>query len=149
MSDEMLLQLNRQHAEGMAKYTYFLLAASGAALAYALNDLKGEALSWVVAPALISVLLWLGSFFCGCRQINYVQSALNSNYQLLQLHAGTHPAQPRHPQEFQIAAEVTKAAIDSKNNSAAMFYRLQFWFLGAGACSFALWRVTQMFLLAA
>lgn len=67
-----------------------------------------------------------------------------SNYLLLQLQQGTHPAQPRGQQENQIALEVTRQAIETANNTARTFFRLQFWLLSFGVLIFTVWRVLEM-----
>ena len=45
MSEDYLLHLNKQHAENHSKYVYFLLAATGAALGYALQKLDASTYS--------------------------------------------------------------------------------------------------------
>jgi hypothetical protein len=139
--DSYLLHLNRTHAEGHSKYVYFLLAATGAALGYALQKLDNSTLNWQVWFGLIAIAAWLVSFFCGCRHITTIQSAINSNYQLIQLQQGNHPMQPQSHEEMQIAWQVTTKALDSKNSKAQLFFRLQFWLLAIGVLLFATWRV--------
>lgn len=140
MSDD-LLHLNRTHAEGHSKYVYFLLAATGAALGYALQKLDSSTLNMQVWFGLAAIACWLISFLCGCRHITTIQSTILSNYQLLQLQQGSHPMQPRSQEERQIAWSVTANAIESKNNRAQLFFRLQFWLLAIGVMLFATWRV--------
>jgi hypothetical protein len=144
VADETLLHLNRLHADSQSKYVYFLLAATGASLAYGLQKLDGVALTWWVSPGLFALALWLLSLFSGCKYVTSVQSAMYSNYLLLQLQQGTHPAQPRGPQETQIALEITRQAIDTTNNTARTFFRLQFWLLSCGVLIFTMWRVLEM-----
>jgi hypothetical protein len=146
MSDDShLLHLNRTHAEGHSKYVYFLLAATGAALGYALQKLDSSTLNTQVWFGLAAIACWLISFFCGCRHITKIQSAILSNYQLIQLQQGSHPMQPRSPEETLIAWSVTTSAIESKNNKAQLFFRLQFLFLAIGVLLFATWRVLALF----
>ena len=144
MTNETLLHLSRLHADSQSKYVYFLLAATGASLAYGLQKLDGVALTWWVSPGLLALSLWLLSLFFGCKHVTSFQSAMYSNYLLLQLQQGTHPAQPRGPQENQIALEVTQKAIEIANNTARTFFRLQFWSLSFGVLIFTAWRVLEM-----
>jgi hypothetical protein len=124
---------------------YFLLAATGAALAYALQKLDSSSLNWQLWFGLSSIACWLFSFFCGCKHITAIQSAILFNTDLLQLQQGRHPMQPQSPQETQMAWESTRRALDQKNNSAQLLFKLQFWLLAAGVLLFAAWRVLVLF----
>jgi hypothetical protein len=144
VTDETLLHLNRIHSDSQSKYVYFLLAATGASLAYGLQKLDGVALTWWASPGLLALGLWLLSLFSGCKHVTSVQSVMYSNYLLLQLQQGAHPAQPRTPQETQIAIGITRKAIETKNNTARTFFRLQFWLLFFGVLIFTAWRVLEI-----
>ena len=144
MADETLLHLGRLHADAQSKFVYFLLAAAGTSLAYGLQKLDGVSLTWWVSPGLFALVLWLLSLFCGCKHATSVQSTLYSNFLLVQLESGTHPSQPKAPQEAQIALDITRQSIRSKNNTARTYFNLQFWLLSIGVLSFTAWRVLEM-----
>ena len=143
MSDE-LIHLNRIHAEEHSKYVYFLLAATGAALGYALQKLDSSVFDRAVWLGLGAIASWLMSFFCGCKHVTAIQSAIQSNFQLVQLQQGNHPMQPRSPQEMEIAWRITNKALVSKNNTAQLFFQFQFWLLAVGVLLFATWRVVVL-----
>src|SRR5690606_13658826 len=111
-----LLHLHRAHADGHSKYVYFLLAATGAALGYALTKLDASVPSGPVWLGLAAIVGWLASFLFGCLHISKIQATIFSNYQLLQLQHGSHPMQPNSIEELAIAQSVTKQAIEAKNN---------------------------------
>jgi hypothetical protein len=140
MSDE-LLHLNRIHADEHSKYVYFLLAATGAALGYALEKLDGSTFDCKVWFGLSAIAVWLVSFFCGCKHITKIQSAILSNYLLVQLQQGSHPMQPQSPEGIQSALKITGEALESKNKSARLYFLLQFWLLAIGVLLFSAWRV--------
>lgn len=140
MSDE-LIHLNRMHAEGHSKYVYFLLAATGAALGYALQKLDSSAFDQPVWFGLAAIFCWIVSLFCGCKHITQIQSAILSNSHLLQLQLGSHPMQPDSQQGFEIAWKITSEALETKNNRAQLFANLQFWLLAIGILLFATWRI--------
>lgn len=144
MSDE-LLHLYRAHAEGHSKYVYFLLAATGAALGYALNKLDASAASGPVWLGLAAIVSWLASFLFGCLHIGKVQATIFSNYQLLQLKHGSHPMQPRSAEELEIAKRVTREAVEAKNQTAQTYFQFQSWLLAIGVVLFAAWRVALLF----
>jgi hypothetical protein len=144
MSDDHILHLSNRHAEEHSKYVYFLLAATGAALGYGLQKLDSSTYNSEVWLGLGAIALWLASFFCGCKHVTTIQSVIMSNFHLVQLQAGTHPAQPRSEVELRIAWEVTNRSIETKNNRAQLFFQLQFWLLSFGALLFAAWRVVAL-----
>jgi hypothetical protein len=48
--------------EGQDKYTYFLLAAAGAAVAFAVTQSQTATLTWSKVPLALAVLSWAFSF---------------------------------------------------------------------------------------
>ena len=143
MSDE-LIHLNKLHAEGHSKYVYFLLAATGAAFGYALQKLDSSVFNCQVWFGLAAIACWLVSLFCGCKHITTIQLAILSNSHLLQLQQGNHPMQPNSQQGLEIAWKITSEALESKNNRAQLFFRLQFWLLAIGVLLFSTWRVVVL-----
>lgn len=145
MSDQSdLLELYRLHSDSQSRYVYFLLAATGAALGYGLQKLDGLSFSWWITPGLLALASWLASFFCGCKRITWVQSAVYANYALLQLKYGHHPEQPTHPQLTQAAMDGTRSAVEKNTNKARTYQTLQFWFLAVGVALFVSWRVLEI-----
>lgn len=144
MSDK-TLHLNRVHADGHSKYVYFLLAATGAALGYALQKLDGSEVDWAIWFGLGAIALWLVSFWLGCKHISNIQSAIWANFQLLQLSDGSHPNQPASLDELAIARSAAAQALTYRNNAAQMFFNWQFRLLALGVLSFTTWRVLVLF----
>lgn len=141
--DNGLLELLKIHSESHSKYVYFLLGATGAALAYALQKIDGAAFTWWSAPAVAAIAFWLASFYCGCKRITLVQTAVYANYSLLQLRRGEHPKQP--PDHLlHIALNGTITSMERTLNRAKLFFDLQFYFLAAGVLLFIAWRLLDM-----
>jgi hypothetical protein len=46
MPSEQQIEIYRQHRTAQDKYGYFLLAAAGAAIAFAVNQTQGAKLAW-------------------------------------------------------------------------------------------------------
>jgi hypothetical protein len=76
---EKLNSLSRQHADELSKYTYFLLAVSGAAIAYALDKVGDKPVGYSLLFLAISVLLWAVSFGFGIRNLNLYRQHLSVN----------------------------------------------------------------------
>ncbi|WP_445367401.1 hypothetical protein ACH5Y9_20555 [Methylomonas sp. BW4-1] len=62
--------LGARLAEELSKYIYFLLAASGAAIAYALEQMEGKVLSKDLILVILALLAWCGSFYFGVRHLH-------------------------------------------------------------------------------
>jgi hypothetical protein len=135
-----------QHRTGQDAYTYFLLAAVASALAFAVQKTQGLTLSWSMLPLGGAALSWALSFYCGCKNVSWVQTALYANVGLLQLKAGSHPNQPEHPDELKGALLGVRKALDHNAEKAYVFAGWQFRLLVAGAVLFLAWHVLEMYL---
>ena len=145
MADD-VKDLYLQHRTGQDKYTYFLLAAAAAALAFAVQKTEGMNLSRSMVPLALAAASWALSFFCGCKNISWVQTALYANVALLQLKSGSHPEQPDHPALTQGAVSGVGKALDHNSEKAYFYANWQFRLLVAGALLFIGWHVFEMYL---
>lgn len=140
------LELFRQHRQGQDKYIYFLLAAVGAAIGFALAQTKGAALAWSQVPLGLAVLCWAGSFYAGCQRIRFIEASLRSNADLLQVEAGRHPNTGMHPHAIAIASSELRSIFEKQGDGAKAFATWQFALLVAGAGLYVVWHVVEMFL---
>jgi len=136
MATENLREVYRQLRMAQDKYTYFLLAAAGAAIALAVNQTQGAAISWSQIPLAGAVLCWGLSFFFGCRHLNYVSSTLYSNAELLRIESGQHPQIGMHPQMIAAASEGIRKAIEDNSE-------LQ---IGSDTCSSDSWSLALSYI---
>lgn len=141
---EAIAEIRRAHMEGGQKHTYFLLAAAGAAIGFAVQKTEGIDLDQWALPVASAVLCWGLSFYCGCKNVSYLQSALGSNFLLMQLHDGVAKKQPDTPEELAVALRVTGEAIAAKNRTASVYSAWQFRFLLTGSGFFILWHVLRL-----
>jgi hypothetical protein len=70
-------------AEELSKYIYFLLAASGAAIAYALDQVDGKALTKDLILLVLALLTWCGSFYFGVRHLRLYRQHMIENAKAL------------------------------------------------------------------
>ena len=146
MASEPQIEVYRQHRTAQDKYIYFLLAAAGAAIAFAVNQTQGAKLAWSQLPLAGAVVCWGLSFFCGCRHLGYIESTLFANDALFRVLAGHNPQVGRHPQRINVASEGLQGAIESNSKWASRFARWQFSCLVLGAVSYLVWHVVEMWL---
>jgi hypothetical protein len=146
MTEQGILELHKQHREGQSKYTYFLLAVAASAVAFAVQKTSGTKLAWPMTPLGLAALSWGLSFYCGCKNLLWVQTAIYANYSLLQLKNGIHPEQPPHPHLLQAAEEGVRLAIKTNIEGAEFHGKWQFRLLILGGVLFLAWHVLDMVL---
>jgi hypothetical protein len=146
MSNESIQELWRQHRFGQDKYTYFLLAVSASAIAFAVQKTEGLQLSTDLCLVGGAVLVWGLSFYCGCQNLVWVQTSLYANFSLVQLQTGTHPQQPEHPQLVAAAVDGVRSATESNISKAQLHAIWQFRLLILGALLFIGWHTWRIYL---
>lgn len=146
MADDALIEIHRQHRTGQDKYTYFLLAVTASAVAFAVQKTAGLKITYSLIPLGAAVLLWGLSFYFGVKNLLWIQTSIYANYSLLQLQTGVHPEQPDHPQMLEAAIQGVKSALESNVNKAQFYGVWQFRLLIAGAILFVVWHVLEMVL---
>lgn len=144
MLDEESIELHRQLRTAQDKYTYFLLAVVAAAVAYAIKLTADSTLSFTMIPLGLAILSWVLSFFFGCRQLNYVNSTIYSNFELLRVQKGEHPEAGTKPQNIAAASEGIRQAMEYNSEKISFFAGLQFRFLIAGSIFFIAWHIIEM-----
>lgn len=145
MPDDTELELFRTIAAAQDKYTYFMLAATGAALGFALTQTREAAWTLDLIPLAAAAACWVASFYCGSRNILLRNATLFANISLLQVGRGAGVALPnpaeRGPQMQGIAkAMYEKAALATKHAN------WQFRFFVAAVGLYIVWHALAMYL---
>ena len=130
--------------ESQSKYTYFLLAAVGAGIGFALTQTQNDPLSLTHIPLGLAIISWGASFYCGCKHLSYVHSNLFANFDLLKMQAGTHPEVGRDPNKMHIAKEVMIEIIEDNSETSSKYANWQFRLLIFGAVTYIVWHVIEM-----
>lgn len=146
MPSQEQLEIYKQHSAANDKYTYFLLAAVGAAIALTINQTQAAKLLPSQIPLGIAVALWGLSFYLGCRHLRLVQATLHANGALLRVQDGEDPMAGRHPQAIGIASEVLREIIEKHSTGANRAATWQFRYLVLGGVSYLAWHVYEMWL---
>lgn len=132
--------LEKAHLAGNERYAYFLLAAAGAAVAFAVQKTEGAALSWWLTPVALATLCWGFSFFFGCKLIWWSQAILRSEIYIARTRSDDHLSDEQKRQSISNHSD----ALDPKLAKAARYANLQIWLLFAGGVFFCLWRVAEV-----
>jgi hypothetical protein len=146
MTSEEELVLKEALRALQSKHAYFLLAAAGACIGFALTRTQDLSLSITQAPLLAAILMWGASFCAGCLQINRVQDGLAGRAGFLEF-ARTDTGVDDMTIDL-IEEEVAKSA-DVQTREANRLSKLQFRFLVVGAISYTFWQFLEMLLRAA
>ena len=146
MPSQEQLEIYKQHSAANDKYTYFLLAAVGAAIALTINQTQMAKLSVSQAPLGIAVLLWGLSFYLGCRHLSFVKATLYANGALLRVQDGEDPMAGRNLEAISIASDVLRGVIDRHSERASISAVWQFRCLVLGGVSYLAWHVYEMWL---
>jgi hypothetical protein len=146
MAEDNIREVYKALGDAQNRYTYFLLAAAGAAIAFAVNQTHSALMNWWQAPLAVAVLFWGMSFFLGCRHVAYGNSAKYENLELLIVHSGQHPEVGTHPQKMAIAIGVITEAMKKDSAAANKCGQGQFRYLVAGPIFYILWHVIEMYL---
>jgi hypothetical protein len=124
------------------KHTYFLLAASASAIAFAITQTKSLGVSWSQIPLALAVLLWGLSFYFGCKCARHTQA-------LHQDSAYIHETEGGMENMPETKEEVMEMLSDSYSNNLSLTQssdNLQFYFLIFGGVSFIAWHAIEMVL---
>lgn len=143
---EQEIELYRQVRSSQDKYVYFLLAAVGAAIGFALNQTQGMSLVLSQIPLGISVLTWGLSFFFGCFHLEYASATLFTNFEMVKIKNGNHPEVGSHPQLIEAAYQGANDAMKINNSRANRYGQLQFMFFIVGVIFYISWHIIEMWL---
>lgn len=139
-------EIFKLHRAGQDKYAYFLLAAAGAAIAFALSQTKDAALALPQIPLGVAVVAWGASFYAGCQHLHLVDSTLYTNAALIEVQRGTHPLAGNHPQAMQIGSQALSKIINEQSARSRRWALAQFRLLVTGAIFYVVWHVLEMYL---
>lgn len=136
-------ELYKQHSEALSKLSYFILAATGAGIGFAVQKLDNQRLDGPGLVLMAGAILWLVSFILGLIALQQDVHFRRHSTSIQQLNDKTHPMQP--PQEdLSIFLGMKNGWADTANASARRATRAQHWALALGGVSIVAWRMWEM-----
>lgn len=144
MAQDDLRQIHDQLRTMQDKYTYFLLAVATSAIALSVQVTKDATLSINLIPLGLAVLSWGGSFYVGCRYLQYTQSYLIANHAYLQVKQGTHPGIGNDPDYINAASQGIKEAMEKSAETIGKLGDRQFQLLVLGGILYVVWHLVEM-----
>lgn len=143
---ETRLALVTAHRESALRRAYYLLGATGAAIAFAIQQTQNAPLRWHHVVWGIAVLSWAVSLLCGMDYIDAVQKVMSANADYWHVLDGTHPLAGRHPEAMQIGMEATMEQANKHADAAGSYFVWQSRLLVFGSLVFVLWHLMAMYL---
>jgi hypothetical protein len=135
-------ELHKAHQSGQERHVYFLLAAAGAAVAFASQKTEGQALSLWLVPLGAAVLSWAASFYYGCKAVDWSHTTMRREIYLLQ--AREQNAAFEGTEDHHKLFDAHFKSLDDAIAKWSHFYRWQFRLLVIGGVWFCAWRVTEL-----
>ncbi|MEQ8281668.1 MAG: hypothetical protein RIC04_02760 [Parvibaculum sp.] len=133
--------IKTQQAEQL-KFTYFLLASAGAAIAFALTQTHQQTLAGAHAFLGLALAMWALSFWCGCIYLRHVDVMLAANIERVRLQTRFFQQNPDRAAQMIDDVNVT---FSNKKRAGIRASRWQYILLFAGALFFAAWRFMEMY----
>jgi hypothetical protein len=124
------MEFEKAHIASQEKYSYFLLAAAGASIAFCLQKIEGLSLSWWMSPVLISLICWTLSFIFGCKNIVHYQSIIRTEIYMARINETQEDKLSYNQKRHLISSHAT--AMDKKLEKYAFYTKWQFLVLIAG-----------------
>ncbi|QXX78457.1 hypothetical protein HC956_05115 [Alcaligenes faecalis] len=138
------MELQKTLTEINQKYTYFLMAAVGAAVGFSITQTSKAPLSWWFLPLAFALFLWGTSFVFGCVTLQLVVRMFNLSIAGLDMSAGRNPICKHDPAAIEIGVATLKKEFDKENARATLFQRWQFYLFILGVAFFIMWHIIEM-----
>ncbi|UPL20206.1 hypothetical protein [Alcaligenes faecalis] len=144
MIEARIFDTHKTVSEMRQKYVYFLLAAVGACIGFAVTQTSRLPLSIWSIPLAPALILWGASFLLGCRYIEQRANVITIRALLLerrQLELNNPNTElPPLPD----TTEDLEAALKTLENRSSSSYKYQLVFFVSGTCFFLLWHIADM-----
>jgi hypothetical protein len=143
-TSERVSELYKVGREQQAKFTYFLLALTAAALAFSVQITKDASFQHQHLILAAAVALWLLSFASGVHYLRFAMSVTEANQDFLQLRVDVMSGRLPNDQRTAELHELIKTRTYKLSEKSALWHRVQLWSLYLGAIAFITWHMVRM-----
>ncbi|HHF3072500.1 TPA: hypothetical protein ACPJ1I_004616 [Vibrio diabolicus] len=133
------------YRESREKIIYFVLAASGSAIGFAMTQTKMEAFQSHHYIWLAAIFLWATSFLCGIKALDY-QKQLTLNNAMSLRSERVPPSELKLPQGPLPPKQALSIVYEQANKRFNLYERAQLYTLLLGALVYISWHVVRMLL---
>ena len=138
------LEVYRQHVTAQQKYAYFLLAAVGACVGFALTQTKDAILDTTQLPLAMALFGWGLSFWCGCMHLKGLQTVLYANMALIRTQSGREPPVGHNQALISYSENIIREIAVAHGNRSAKASLWQFRFFVLGVAAYICWHILEM-----
>ena len=148
MANDAKLEIYRALREGQFKYTYFILAATGASIGLAIHQTQDKVICITQLPLVLALVFWGLSFYFGCRYISHLHDSYYHNFMILKGEGILSDEWVRGEQRKKIEQQIDTIGNDMEKtiDSAEKDSTMQFICLICGAVSFISWHILEMYI---
>lgn len=144
MAEDFEMELVKSHKSMKEKSIYFLMAASGACIGFALTQAKDLKLEWLHVSLAAALACWAISFLCGFGAIRCALAVTWFNSDLLKVRSGKHHLVKGRPELRDEAASFFLEKIASINTRLLRAEMFQISLLILGVIAYVVWQVLLM-----
>ena len=144
MATEEIRLLHEALRVSQERYNYFLLAVAASAIALSVQFTRDYSYTPALIPLGLAVLCWSGSFYSGCRRVEYVNSTIFANLTALVTEAGLNEEVGKNVHLIEAATRGIRQAAESNSESASNLGASQFRLLVLGGAFFIVWHLVEM-----
>jgi hypothetical protein len=139
------LEVYRAFSGGQERHAYFVMAAAGAAIAFAVTQTETSSWNQLSLVWLGAITLWGLSFYFGAQHMAYVRSNHFANFNLLRAQEQSRhlDLSAGHGTTAAIVAGI-KEAMHANEGRSVWGARLQMWTFIGGALVYLCWHVAAM-----
>lgn len=137
-------ELNKERRALHEKHTYFLMAAAGACIGFAMTQAKD--LVWMNEHAALGVALtcWGASFWFGCLHIFSMAWHLGANIELLNISAGVGEYSQETSTWRHTESKSLKVMLNEESGTGFRVARFQYLLLILGVAGYVEWQILLM-----
>lgn len=145
MSSDIRWEVQKIVTDMRTKYVYFLLAAVGASIGFAITQSKGIKFNLWALPLAVAIGLWALSFIFGCRYLHNNSNAFARRASLVELETSGTSIFNNLNHRMNLIENLSEL-VQSIEASTTRLYRYQFWSFVLGALSFIVWHAIMIWL---
>lgn len=144
MAHNQTTELNKERRALHEKHTYFLMAAAGACIGFAMTQAKD--LAWMNEHAALGIALacWGGSFWFGCLHIYSMGGHLGANIELLRVVGGIGEYRQEDPNLRREVSESLREMLTEESDKGFRVSRFQYLLLILGVAGYVEWQILLM-----
>lgn len=144
MSESQVSSLGGAHRAMQEKLIYFLMAAAGACIGFALTQAKDLTVDREHIALALALILWASSFWFGFKRVQFALGVIWNNVELIRAQTGRHPLSGSDPELAGEVVRLFREQIEGMSTKANRCADFQAGCLILGVLAYVTWQVLLM-----